>query len=314
LLVIGTASARAHASPPATDAVLSIDGCDDVDAQEVNRLFNLSVDRPAKHDPPPTGAVQVSIECAGTEVIMQAWDSVSGQRTARTLHLSETARMARPRLLAVTAVELAATVLAEAQARSAAAVGAVPSPPPPAAAPPLNVTVELPEKSAQRVVAFAGALWFPSLGSLATGGLRVGFDGSGIWSASVDAQASFGDRSTADADVTIALLSVNPLVGLHHTLGGTTFRAETGPRLGIGRLSGTPPATSPDLATTFTAPWLAWSQHVSVEAAITRHLVVELTVEGGYVLAPLAGKVREQREVVVEGLWLGAFLSFGVRN
>jgi hypothetical protein len=53
---------------------------------------------------------------------------------------------------------------------------------------------------------------------------------------------------------------------------------------------------------------------VSVEAAIARQLVVELTVEGGYVLAPLAGRVRGQREVTVEGLWLGAFLSVGARS
>lgn len=245
---------------------------------------------------------------------MQAWDPVSGQRAARTLFLGETARTARPRLLAVTAVELAATVLAEAQARPAPAAVAVPSPPSPAAAPQLNVAAQTRKPSARRVVAFGGALWFPSLGSLATGGLRAGIDSSGLWCASVDAQASFGDHSTADDSVQVALLSVNPQAGLHHALGRATLRAETGPRLAIGRLRGTVPSASPDLAATFTAPWLGWSQQVSVEAAVAPQLVVELTVEGGYVLAPLAGRVRGQREVTVEGLWLGAFLSFGARS
>lgn len=317
------AAGAGHAAPErrALTLSLSIDTCVDVDRQEVQRLTELQPHAPpGDTTPAAAAAVQVTITCpkgdgAGDgDVVMSAWDPISGQRVGRTVPLAGTAQVTRPRLLAVSAVELAATVLAEAQARPS---GSAPSP----------TGIDVRETGTEangrvastwRMLAFGGAERFPTLGVLAGGGVRLGFDGRGIGGVSLDAQASFGRVATVEGAVALISFSLAPMAGVHKNLGRYTLRAGTGPRLAIGRMDGDVPPSSTLKPLTLTAPWVGWQLQTGFGAAITRHLLVELTIDGGYVVAPLTGRILNESgdvvdTVVVEGAWLGAFLSFGGR-
>jgi hypothetical protein len=101
--------------------------------------------------------------------------------------------------------------------------------------------------------------------------------------------------------------------GVHLTVGRYTLRAETGPRLAVGHMVGDVPVGSLDKPRTTTLPWIGWQLALGAGAVIARRLAVEATVAGGYVIAPAGGRIKDERQVAIEGAWLGAFLCFGGR-
>lgn len=312
-ILMAAGSAReGHTSPVRMDVTLSVDPCVDVDGAEVQRLTELQLFGPFAAGTPAATAVQVSIACAGGDVTMSAWDPTSGQRAQRTVPLGGTARVTRPRLLAVSAVELAATVLAEAHARADLTAAA------PTASAVVDTRKAEADASAQqpsswRLVGFGGVERFPRLGDLTGGGVRFGWDGRTIGSFSLDAQAGFVRVARPLGNTAITSVSLAPLGGIHRTLGRYTLRAETGPRLAVGHMVGEVPVGSIMDPTTTTLPWIGWQLQLGTSAVLARHLVMELTAVGGYVIAPLGGRIVKQRQVAIEGAWLGAFLSFGGR-
>ncbi|HET6281086.1 MAG TPA: hypothetical protein VFH73_08970 [Polyangia bacterium] len=309
ILMVAGSARLGHTSPVRMDVTLSVDPCVDVDGAEVQRLTELQLFGPFAAGTPSATAVKVTITCAGGDVTMSAWDPTSDQRAQRTVPLGDTARVTRPRLLAVSAVELAATVLAEANARAALA--------PPRA----SAVVEAGKTGAEarqnpsswRLLGFGGVERFPKLGDLTGGGIRFGWDGRTIGSFSLDAQAGFVRVARPLGNTAITSVSLAPLAGIHRTFGHYTLRAETGPRLAVGHMVGEVPVGSIVDPTTTTLPWIGWQLQLGTSAVLARHLVMELTAVGGYVIAPLGGKILAQRQVAIEGAWLGAFLSFGGR-
>jgi hypothetical protein len=301
-----------RAAMGATDVALSVDPCVDVDGVEVQRLTGLQLHGPFVDAPPGANAVQVAITCAGGDVTMTAWDPASGQRAHRTVPLGATTRVNRPRLLAVSAVELAATVLAEAQAGAAVS----------AAAPQAGAVIDArtaggqapAQPSSWRLLAFGGADWFPKLGNLTGGGVRFGYDGGTIGSFSLDAQAGYVRAVRPAGNTAITSVSLAPMGGVHRSLGRYTLRAETGPRLAVGHLVGDVPLGSTNSPRTTTLPWIGWQLQLGAGAVIARHLVMEVTAVGGYVTNKLGGRITGERQVAIEGAWLGAFLCFGGRG
>jgi hypothetical protein len=134
-----------------------------------------------------------------------------------------------------------------------------------------------------------------------------------VGSFSLDAQAGFVRATRPAGDTAITSVSLAPQGGVHRTLGRYTLRAETGPRVAVGHMVGDVPVGSLAMPTTTTLPWIGWQLQLGTSAVIARYLVMEVTAVGGYVIAPLGGKIFMQREVAIEGVWLGAFLSFGGR-
>jgi hypothetical protein len=303
VVVVDTANGSAALVP--TPVALSIEACVDLDSAEVQRLTDLQVNAPPS-DATPASAVRVEITCQGAEVTMRARDPVSGQEARRTISLSATAPATRPRLLAISAVELAATVLAEAQARPTAL----------SASPALEIDkpagTQVHGVPSWRLLAFGGADWFPKLGVLRGGGVRFGFDRRDRLGATIDAHVTLGTFPATQGTVDVTSVSLTPLANVRQTWGRYTLAAGTGPRLSIGHMRGNPSPTSARLPFGTTKPWVGWPLRLGLTAVFLRYLAAELTIEGGYVVRTLKGEYRMTiREVAIEGPWVGATFSVG---
>jgi hypothetical protein len=143
--------------------------------------------------------------------------------------------------------------------------------------------------------------------------VRYGYDDGTIGSFSLGAQAGFVRAVRPAGETAITSVSLSPMGGVHRTLGRFSLRAETGPRLAVGHMVGEVPVGSTDKPRTTTAPWIGWQLQLGAGAVIARHLVIEVTAVGGYVTNKLAGRITGERNVAIEGAWLGAFLCFGGR-
>jgi hypothetical protein len=283
---------------------ISIDDCADADLAEITRLIDLEVG--VSREP---GLVRVAIECNGGQVMLEVGDPTSGRRSSRTLRLDRTAAEARARLVALAAVELAATVVSEPPAPAPAVA------PPPAiarlreVAPPRGPDDEL---SWRLLAGVGGARFFSRLATTTSAGLKLCYDGWRVLDASAEIEGSFGSGSRSRRSASAAWLSLSPLLGAHRRLGRFTTRAVTGPRLALARLQAD--ATLPgDQAGSFTAPWAGWLAKVGLGRSFGSRIAVELAGEVGHVLSPIGGRIAGDREIAVEGAWIGASLSAGAR-
>jgi hypothetical protein len=190
--------------------------------------------------------------------------------------------------------------------------------PPAAAAPPLSADLQALAPPSDRRPALTllaeagGARFFSRLATTAELGLTLRHEGWRLLEPALVLAGSLGTVDRKGREASARSLSLAPLLGVHHHLGAVTLRAATGPRLAIGRLRAS--ASLPgDEAGTFTAPWLAWQAQAGAAVGLGRHLLLELVLRTGYVLSPIGGRIAGDREIAVEGPWVGAALALGAR-
>jgi hypothetical protein len=110
--------------------------------------------------------------------------------------------------------------------------------------------------------------------------------------------------------VTQDLLSARATLLVHQRVPYLTLRGGLGARIGAARLSGEPADPKAVVGAAVWGPWGGPLLTLGLSAAAAR-LRLDLSVEAGYVVAPVAAWVGGVRAVAVEGTWCGIQLGLG---
>ncbi len=315
LLLLGTAlTAAATASPEDRPRVsLRLSPCLVVDRAQVEHL--LTIELGAQLADAPDGATSdLSVTCGAAGAELRVDDPLTGKSLFRIIDLEVAQQRARPRLLALALAELVFTSWTEL---------AIPLPVPP---PEPQAPVVLPggrslapasarsADSRLRILALASGQAFSGTGLLWGGGLRAAGDYAHHLGFSADALAHHGQSSFPLGDVAIDTLSASAALVVHARLSFLCLRVGAGGRLGAAHLAGVPQDVTQGAGASL---WGAFGGPLAllvVGAPISGHMVAELSLEGGYVTLPVAGRVDGQRAVAVDGGWIAAQLGLGWRK
>jgi hypothetical protein len=279
---------------------------------EVRRILNIEL-RGALVETAAT--TEVSVACGdGATAQIAAHDPESGRTLERSVALATAAPLARARLLALSIAELALTLEREREAtpppKPASPPPAAPKPPeisPPTAHTPLTKE----PRRLQLSAVGAGHGFFAGSGFLAGGGLRIAQDLTRHyfgWSS--DVSAEHGAATVTAGIVNVDVLSVEASLFFSRHWRKLGIRIGAGARGGAVHLAGTP-ATSSVRGSTVWGGWVGPLGRASLVVTPTRRFVIELGLDGGYVLVPVAGLVDGARKVAIDGGWVGFSVALG---
>ncbi len=231
------------------------------------------------------------------------------------VHLSP----ARPRLLALTITELAATSWVDPLRRVAAPPA---PPPPPPQAPPATVVLvsasappRAPPPPRARLFAEAS---LRRIGSPATwlGGAGVGVEyGVRSWlAAALDVRVETGETSTATAPIVWRAVSGMAGVAIGGSRGRLSWSALPGMSVGVVHLSASPVPTGA-VSTSLDAVWTGPSLTTALRVAIARSAFVHVELGGGIVTHGVVGLLNNDTTLLrIDGTWaiagFGAGLAF----
>ena len=318
LLAVTTATrpgAHAHAEPdPGTpgrepeSVELTLEGCPEIDGARLRELVGIEIaTMRASGQRSPTAA---RLTCDGSHVRIKLLGPTPAEAN---LDLGGTPALARPRLLALTITELAATSWVDPVPR----VAPPPAAPPPPASP---ATVVLVSASAPprapplpRARLFAEAS-LRRIGSPATwlGGAGVGVEyGVRSWlAAALDVRLETGETSTATAPIAWRAVSGMAGVALGGSRGRLSWSALPGISLGVVRLSASPVPTGA-VSTSLDAVWTGPSLTTALRVAIARSAFVRVELGGGVVTHGVVGLLNNDTTLLrIDGTWASA--GFGV--
>lgn len=289
--------------------VLDIQGCDA--PAEIVRIVELELAQPVAVPPAPVpneaaGGTRIAVACDASTASVRV--TAAGESVARTVALADTAPGARPRLIALAAVELIST---RPKPAPAPVVAQAPSLVPPMPAASIDAAVQpAPARRGVHVAALGGGVAFDSnTGLLGGGGLRLAGPGAPIgWM--VDVGVHRGESEVPHGRVTTDLIDAGVAVSIGRSLGQFDLAFAGGLRGGMVRLGG----TSDEMVTTdrFWAPWLGGFGLANAELRMTQRMTMQLAIEGGRVISPVGALVDDVREVGIDGAWLGIHLGIGV--
>jgi hypothetical protein len=323
-------SSAAHAG----EVDLSFAHCARLDVAEVRRI----VDVESRLRPEP---LRASVDCEGSRVVIER----EGGR--RELELGTVLPSKRPRLLALAIMELegatAPPTVVETPPPPAPASTVADSPPvapPPAppepektqtpAAPPAHTAATKPKEAAPparaertkpkeaappfrrfRLLAFgAGTDFFSGTGLLGGGGIRVGGDHRYHLSWWADLSEAHGSVGTSLGSVSVDVINASLLAGAHKTWSKVAIRGGIGVGGGAVRFGGHAASTS-TLGQSFWGGW--FGPHLGGGLSVTpvSRLVLEASMDLGYVAVPVGALVDGRSEVAIDKLWLGFQLGVG---
>ena len=243
-------------------------------------------------------------------------DAVTGKSLWRSIELQKADPGVRARLLSLALSELifaswaellvtpepavpAATPAASAAARQATSVQVERKLP--RAVPPLGVQLS--------GLGAAFVLWGePSVcfggGARATGDHRyhLGWD--------LDVLVQHGATATVLGTVNRDLVSARAALLFHQRVPYLTLRGGLGARLGAAKLAGEPADAKTTLGASVWGPWGGPLLTLGLSAAAAR-LRLDLSIEAGYVVSPVAARVGGVRAVALDGTWFGIQLGLG---
>ena len=243
-------------------------------------------------------------------------DAVTGKSLWRSIELQKADPGVRARLLSLALSELifaswaellvtpepavpAATPAASAAARQATSVQVERKLP--RAVPPLGVQLS--------GLGAAFVLWGePSVcfggGARATGDHRyhLGWD--------LDVLVQHGATATVLGTVNRDLVSARAALLFHQRVPYLTLRGGLGARLGAAKLAGEPADAKTTLGASVWGPWGGPLLTLGLSAAAAR-LRLDLSLEAGYVVSPVAARVGGVRAVALDGTWFGIQLGLG---
>lgn len=320
-------SASARAEPAAHPQVaLEVDPCVAVAVDEVRAIVGVELGALLVPEgvAPTRDVTAVRVGCGAAATDLRVDDPITGKSLTRSVNLSVEAAKARPRLLALSIVELVSASWTELEANPTPAlkpVGAVASPGARdaartvvrARAPTLDVA-----PASFRLEALVGRrVFFPNAGGALDGlGLRVGGDRLATWRAlgwTADMLAEHGASKVALGAVNVDLVSASFALLAHHETSSIALRAGVGARFGSARVSGNPADSSRVDASSVAGAWGGPFVVAGVGLAALRPVVIELTAEGGWCVVPVRGHVGEARDVGPIGPWVGVTLGVGVQ-
>ena len=317
LLAVTTATrpgTYAHAEPgpgtPGPEPIvdLTLEGCPEIDGTRLRELVGIEIaTMRASGQRSPTAA---RLTCDGPHVRIKLLGPTPSQAD---LDLGGTPGPARPRLLALTITELAATSWVDPLRRVAArASPAAPSPARDgrvgfgarsAAAPPPRARL-FAELSVRRIG--SPATWLAGAGVGVEYGLRS-------WlAASLDVRLETGETSTATAPIAWRAVSGMAGVAIAGGRGRVSWSALPGMTVGLVRLNASPVPTGA-VSTSLDAVWAGPSLTTGLRVAIARGAFVHVELGGGVVTHGVVGLLNNDTTLLrIDGTWAIATLGLGL--
>ena len=318
LLAVTTATrpgAYAHAEPgpgaPGPEPIvdLTLEGCPEIDGTRLRELVGIEIaTMRASGQRSPTAA---RLTCDGPHVRIELLGPTPSEAD---LDLGGTPGPARPRLLALTITELAATSWDDPLRR----VTAGPAPPPPAPPATVGLVSALAPARAPpppRARLFA-ELSVRRIGSPATwlAGAGVGVEyGLRAWlAASLDVRLETGETSTATAPIAWRAVSGMAGVAIRGSRGRVSWSALPGITVGLVRLNASPVPTGA-VSTSLDAVWAGPSLMTGLRVAIARGAFAHVEIGGGAVTHGVVGLLNNDTTLLrIDGAWAIATLGLGL--
>lgn len=251
--------------------------------------------------PPPAALDRIIVACRDDLVSLQLSPRSGQARVGRQVRLHDFPADSQPRVIALAALELLATVSPAVQRRIELRETASPEAPP--APTPL------------RVLAFGVQRSFFASGGLATwgAGIKTEVDLWQRFGISVDVEGG-GDRGSVEfGRVTSYVGSAGALLDVRRGFGDFVARGGLGGRLGIARLRGEP-TPDPDVSgRTLVRPWGGPVANAQLQWG-RRWFSLALGLEAGFAALGARGIAQQSTAAAASGAWLAFFLAAGAQR
>ena len=318
LLAVTTATrpgTHAHAEPgpgtPGPEPIvdLTLEGCPEIDGTRLRELVGIEIaTMRASGQRSPTAA---RLTCDGPHVRIKLLGPTPSEAD---LDLGGTPAPARPRLLALTITELAATSWVDPPGRAAG-----PATPPPRGPPApvvLASTLAPPRAPPPPRARLFAEVSLRRIGSPATwlGGAGVGIEyGLRSWlAAALDVRLETGETSTATAPIAWRAISGRAGVAIGGARGRLSWSALPGMTVGVVRLNASPVPTGA-VSTSLEAVWAGPSLTTGLRVAIARGAFVHVELGGGVVTHGVVGLLNNDTTLLrIDGTWAIAALGLGL--
>lgn len=341
VLLLGSAGAAARPAEERPRVTLRLDPCLALDAARVERLTAMEIGALGARlaAAPDDDTSDLSVTCtaspaAGAELRVD--DPVTGKSLLRIVDLDVARPAARPRLLALALAELlfaswteleialqpdpppqvllpGGRPLATAAARNAASQALrlrLPAAVRAEARPALQHT----DASTLRILGLFAGQGERGTGLLLGGGVRVAGDYPHHLGFSADALVLHGSAGFSSGDVSTDDFCTGAALLLHGRLGRFVLRGGAGGRLAAIRFVGVPRDARLDRGASLIGPSAGPMAVLMAGAALSAHLALDVSLEGGYALLPVAGRIEGQRAVAFDGGWIAAQVGLGWRR
>lgn len=295
--------------PPASPLLaLDLRGCPAVAAAGVQGLVALELHRPVVllegSDPAHASTLPtVRVVCESMRAAIEVDDPLIGKRIERVVDLAAAAPVARPHLLALSVVELLATGWLELERNA-------PPPNPPVSAASAAVATPAARRAA-RLLAGAVAQASTAAPWSTGGGVIVAGDVETHLAWMVDITFLQGQRTFALGQVTADNVSALGALFARATRGAAALRLGVGARGGGAWLSGSPDESAGVVGGVVSGPW--WGVLGILDASVTLRgrIVLELMLEGGWVLLPVTATIQGANPVAIDGAWMRGGIGVG---
>jgi hypothetical protein len=278
------------------------------DRAEVRRIVAIELGALAPESVDDADVTRVIVHCANERHWLSVEQPVAGRRLEKTIDLQSEPAKSRPRVLALAIEELVSASRTQVEPQKSAL--------PPRGEPPAAVVMpaQANRPHALTILAVGGGRMSSTEPSVFWGG-GVELDGewSTRWAWNADLIADAGTRSMSVGSADATTVSVAGALLVQGRAGRLGWGTGVGIRAGIARLSGEPASAQATRAAAVAGGWIGPRGLALVAASLPRHLVVELAVEVGYVLAPVAGDVNAARAVAIDEGWGALRVGVGAR-
>jgi hypothetical protein len=295
---------------------LEIDSCVEVDQAEARRVLGIELGALLTDEGPAPDRTHVGVGCDEAGVRLTVDDPTTSKSLVRTIDLGSAAAKARARLLALAIAELITASWTELRIHPAPVVKPVgPRAPPEAKQAVLAAMTVQSERSLLlrlRVMARGGGMaFFSGTGVLGGAGVLVGQDFKPSVGWQSDVQALHATTGTSLGAVSTDVIALGAALVVHYTWRRMGVRGGVGLRGGAVRMAGE--GMGEEIrANSLWGPFGGVMGTLSLGVAATRRLALEVGIEGGYVLVPVAGLVDGRRAVAIEGGWVGFHAGVGI--
>ena len=340
LLLAGPQLAGGREHP---QVALTIEDCAAVEREQVRHLLSLELGGPLADAATPAATTRAAVSCppaappaalpaAPTDtaapprpalppepaelLTLRVDDAVTGKSLWRSIELQPADPGVRARLLSLALSELifaswaellvtpepavpAATPAASAATRQATSVEVARKLP--RARPPLGVQLS--------GLGTAFVLWGEPAVCFG-GGARATSDHRYHLGWDFDVLLQHGATATVLGTVNRDLVSARAALLFHQRLPYLILRGGVGGRLGAAKLAGEPADAKTTLSAAVWGPWGGPLLTLGLSAAAAR-MRLDLSIEAGYVVSPVAARVGGVRAVAIDGTWFGVQLGLG---
>jgi hypothetical protein len=286
---------------------LDLAGCADVAEAPVERL--LAMELRAAAVPARDQVTRVSARCREDPDVaeLEVVDPVTGKSLRRTVDLRAAGPAGRPRLLALSIIELLGASWTELEATGAPGADA------PAAIgdETLSAVRARPGETRREVIVGPAALVHQHDGGV---GLLAGAGARAVAAAGDGLRFSFalgyerGERAFDLGTVTTEVLSLGVGVGWQRARGPLALRLDAGVRGGAAQLQGQPRDGTVQ-ADGFWTPWVGPAAGLAISVRPVRWLAVELAGDAGWAFAARPARIVGESSITLGGAWFGAALA-----